>query len=178
MVLALWLFVITFASAILEAALGTSGWSLPLLAAAAFYLSAACGWRQTVFPALAAGAVLDIAFGRTLPVTSLCILPLAIALARFWRKEGNCRSFRLQIIPGVACGFAQGAILAATQSFPAENFFLRLVVHNLFFMGGLMIGGGLLLPILAWGLDRGARRLSLPRYHTAQHPERPDLHVS
>ncbi len=172
----LWIFVLSFGAAVLEAWAGTAGWMAPLLPCALFYLAAAAtDWRRILPAALLAGAVLDIAYGRTLPVTALGILPILLCLARFWRREGNCRTVLIQIVPGAFCGLVQGVLLSAL-SFQQENQFWRLFAHNLWLTLGLAAQGAVLLPLACLLLDPSARQLTLPPYLNSSFPGRARVH--
>ncbi len=163
-----WISLVAFAAVLLELAAGLYGLPVPAVAVAVFYLAAVFGWRAAVFPALLAAAVPEILFGQ-FPVLPLLAVPGVMAMARFWRSEGNRRLLPLQAVPGAVCGLLQAAVLLPVESFGQERFFWRLLAHNLWLTLQMTAMGALLGPVFCHLLDRLAGRLGFGRYQTA-HP--------
>ncbi len=172
-----WIILAVVVSLVLELWAGAVGLALPLLATTAFYLAVTFGWKRAFLPAATGGLVLDVTVGRSLPCMSLLVLPAVLALAHFWRREGNCRSVQIQMVPGALAGLLQAGILLTIESFAVEHLFWRLLVRNLWVSLQLTAGGMLFLPVVIWSLDSLHKALNFPRYQTIQQ-QRPEPHVS
>ena len=162
-----WISVAVMCAAILELATASYGLAVPVLGVAVFYLTFVFGWRAVVIQALMVGALPDIFWGRHFPALPLLILPGIMLLARLWRAEGNPRLLHMQVIPGVACGLLQAAILLPLESFSQETFFWNLLFHNAWIAGQYVVGGALLTPVVCHFFDQMSRKLGLPVYLTA-----------
>ncbi|MFA5206034.1 MAG: hypothetical protein WC708_16680 [Lentisphaeria bacterium] len=148
---------------------GSGNWLLPAWSVTAFYATVVHDWRLSFFPWAIAGLILDVAYGRAFPVTAVLLLPLAVLLARFWRREGYCRSIPTQAIPGAVLGLALCMPALWWEGCRPENQLgWRLMLHMGFLGLQWMVGSALLLPAVCWGLDKLAARLSLPRYQSIQ----------
>ncbi len=166
-----WILLVAFGAAFLELAAGFYALAVPAVAVAAFYLASVFGWRAAAIPVMLAAAAVDFQSGRHVPATALLVLPGVMALARFWRNEGNCRMLPLQAVPGVLCGALQAAILLPLESFGQERFFWRLLAHNLWLAFQMAASGALLTPVLCGLLDRPASKLGLRRYQAVAEPQ-------
>ena len=162
-----WISVVVMCAAILELAAASYGLALPALAAAVFYLTFVFGWRTVVIQAMIAGALPDLFWGRHFPAVPLLILPGVMLLARLWRAEGNPRLLHLQLIPGLACGLLQAAVLLPLESFSQEPFFWNLLLHNAWITSQYAVGGALLTAAFCYLLDPVSRKLGLPLYLAA-----------
>jgi hypothetical protein len=158
-----WLCVTAFCATWLEILVGTAGLPLPVLAATAFYLTAVFGWRPMLVPALACGTALDLAFGHVGP-TAVLALVLVMALAGFWRRQGDCRSLPLQAVPGALVGIAYGGVLILCGKALSGPLSLGLLLHSVLMLLGVLVLGAGLQPLLCHALDRLALQLHLPRY--------------
>ena len=172
-----WISLVAFAAVLLELTAGFYGLAVPAVSVAVFYLAAVFGWRAAVFPALLAAAVPEILFGQ-FPALALLVIPGVLALARFWRSEGNCRLLPLQAVPGAACGLLQAAVLLPIESFGQERFFWQLLAHNLWLALQMVVTGALLALLFCLFLDRLARRLGFRRYQTAPPAAKGAAHAS
>lgn len=173
----LWVAAVLFVALILELWAGAAGVPVPALALAAFYLAMGFRGARVLLPALAAGLALDLALGRAVPATAGLIVPGAMLLATFWRREGICRDLYAQAAPGAVLGLVQAALLLLLISLPSEPLTPHLLLHGAWLALRCGLAAALLLPLACGALDALARRLSLPRYRDAQqHPL--DLHAA
>ena len=156
---------------------GGGNWLLPMWSVTAFYATVVYGWRWSFFPWAVAGLVLDVTYGRAFPVTTVVLLPLALLLARFWRREGNCRLLGVQAIPGAILGMVLCLPALWWESCRPENIMSwRLMLHAGFLGLQWVAGSALLLPAVCWTLYRAAKPLNLPRYQDIQQ-RRADPHA-
>ena len=170
-----WISVVVGCAAILELITASYGLAVPAVAVAVFYLTFVFGWRAVVIQALVAGALPDIFLGRHFPAVPLLVLPGIMLLARLWRSEGNPRLLPLQVIPGIACGLLQAAVLLPLESFSQEPFFWNLLFHNVWLACQYALGGALLTPVFCHFFDQMSRKLGLPVYLMAPKPETPHV---
>lgn len=96
--------IFTFASGIiLELCIGRSGILLPVVSLLGFYFTVTFSWKKSIFPYLFATAFVDMAFGRSMPLT-MSAIPFVMLLAYFWRMHGNTQERILQFFPGLMIG--------------------------------------------------------------------------
>ena len=163
-----WLIFTSATSVILEVCLGHRGYTIPLTAMTGFYLAVAYTWRRAIICFLAACILLDLGFGRPLPVSWL-LVPYVMLLAQYWRQHGNTTERLLQVLPGVAVGagavgttLAYGTMRSFLSETPADSFSTHMVFQAL-------VSSFVLMPILTVVLDSLAKPLALRRYATSLH---------
>lgn len=111
-------FVISFSFAVAvvaELCFGQSGMLVPLTAVTGFYFTVSQKWNKAVVPFVVACVLLDLSYGRLLPLSTLHV-PLILVAGTFWREHGNTMSLITQVLPGCAIGvvaFATASVYAA-----------------------------------------------------------------
>lgn len=159
----IWLLCCTFLALVGEVVAGDYGVVLPLFATAVFYFTVVLGWRRTSGWFLVFGSVLDLAFGRGVPV-SLVALPGVQAFAMFWRRHGDCRRWGAQAVAGLAVGLISGGVALVLLVLPGARWSAGLAGEVLCILGEASLGGALLLPLLCIALDAAADHLVFDSY--------------
>jgi len=165
-----WLTVCGFISMLLELLCGNHGLLVPLLLLSAFYFTITVGWRRTVIPFAVLGAVADLVLGRSLPAL-ICLLPIVMMLALFWRRHGDCAMIPLQVLPGTAVGFVAVSGLLIMESLTVERLSAGLLRHSLWLLFHCTLAGALLLPFLCSLYDRLAAGMAFPCYRNVRKRE-------
>lgn len=100
-----------FASALIaELCLGLLGVPVPIVGIAGIYYTVTQKWDRTVIPFLVASTLLDLSFGRMLPL-SILIVPVILIAGSYWREHGNTASLLAQVVPGAFAGVIALCIL-------------------------------------------------------------------
>jgi hypothetical protein len=154
----------TFLALVVELLAGDRGVVLPLFPVTVFYFSVVLGWRRTAVLFLALGTVLDLAFGRAVPVATLAV-PGVQAFAVFWRRHGDCRRRGSQAVPGFALGALSGLLSLVLVALPGARWDRALVGDALCILGEAALGAAILLPLLCAGLDAAAAHLVFDGYN-------------
>jgi len=100
MIHAAYIFVLLFLALFLQLLLGSVGIVFPLSALIIFYLAVVYSWKVMLFPALLAGIILDLLYGRAFPLSSVT-LPVIVFFAVLWVNKGIPSDTYLQFIPAV-----------------------------------------------------------------------------
>ncbi len=159
----IWVICCTFLALVLELLAGDRCIALPLFPVTVFYFSVVLGWRRTVLVFLALGTVLDLAFGRALPVATLAV-PGIQAFAMFWRRHGDCRGRGAQALPGFIVGTWSGLLSLVLLALPEARWSGALAGEVLCILGEAALGAVILLPLLCAGLDAAAAHLIFDGY--------------
>ena len=152
-----------FLAVVAEIVIGNYGVVAPVVGIAVFYFATVAGWPRALVPSLAAGALVDLALGRRLPV-AVTVAALLVLMARFWVRHGTLRRFRAQSLPGGAVGAVAGTVQVVLASLIEESGGLGLLWHNARLVAGSTLAGVAGLPLACWLLDRMAGRMAIPLY--------------
>jgi hypothetical protein len=159
----IWVMCCTFLALVLELLAGDRCVVLPLFPVAVFYFTVVLGWRRTAMLFLAFGTVLDLAFGRTVPVATLAV-PGIQAFAMSWRRHGDCRSWGAQALPGFVVGTLSGLLTLVLVTLPGARWSGALAGEVLCGLGEAAFGAAILLPVLCAGLDAAAEHMVFDGY--------------
>lgn len=159
----IWVMCCTFLALVLELLIGDHGVALPLFPVTVFYFTVVLGWRRTTVLFLAFGSVLDLAFGRSVPVATLAV-PGIQAFAMFWRRHGDCRPRGAQALPGLVVGALSGLLTLVLVALPEARWEGALAGEVFFFLGEAACSAAILLPLLCAGLDAAATQLVFDGY--------------
>jgi hypothetical protein len=159
----IWVMCCTFLALVLELLAGDHCAAVPLFPVTVFYFTVVLGWRRTAVLFLAFGTVLDLAFGRTLPVATLAA-PLIQVFAMFWRRHGDCRLRGAQAVPGFVVGLLSGLLALLLLALPEARWGSGLAGEVLCLLGEAAFGAAILLPLLCAGLDAAAAHLVFDGY--------------
>ena len=146
------IFLLMFLSITAEVFAGSFGLVLPFSAMAVFYISGLYGWRSGILAGVVAGALLDLLYGRTLPLTAF---PLASVggFALLWTVRGSMKSYLMQVLPGVATGLLISAEIMLYSSgeggFCGKTFHLSQALS-------IILETALIMPLFVWAMDRAA----------------------
>ncbi len=163
----IWVMCCTFLALVLELLAGDRCIAAPLFPVTVFYFTVVLGWRRTAVLFLAFGTVLDLAFGRALPVATLAV-PGIQALAMFWRRHGDCRGRGAQALPGFMVGALSGLFTLVLVALPGARWSSALAGEGLCLLGEAAFGAALLLPLLCMGLDAAAAHMVFDGYSRAR----------
>ena len=158
-----WVICCAFLALVTELLAGDYGAALPLFPLVVFYFTVVLGWRSTAVLFLALGTVLDLAFGRMLPVSVLEVIVVQ-ALAVFWRRHGDCRHAGAQAVAGFAVGACDGALALLLLVLPGARWESSLAGEALCVVGEASLAAAILLPLLRAGLDTAAEHMVFDCY--------------
>ena len=159
----LWLICCSYVAAIIEWLAGGHALVLPVFLVVAFYFTVLRGWRDVWLVLAVLGTVLDLAFGRSVPVTLMVLVPVQM-LAGWWRRLGDCRHWEAQMFPGLGLGLMSGVGLLILLRIPGSDWGRGMTLDVIRVLGETVVGAALLLPLVCVVLDRGAKAMALPQY--------------
>jgi hypothetical protein len=158
-----WTLCCVFLALVVELLAGDYGFALPVFPVAVFYFTVVCGWRRTAVPFLVLGTILDLAFGRSLPVATLAV-PGIQAFGMFWRGHGDCRRRGAQAAPGLAVGALSGSLMLVLLVLPGARWGAALGGDAAVLLAEVSLGAAVLLPLLCVALDAAAEQMVLDSY--------------
>ncbi len=143
-------FIISFCFAlavVLDLCFGQSGLLTPLTAMTGFYFTVTERWDKTVIPFVVACTLLDLSFGRLVPL-SMLLVPIVLLAGSYWREHGNTKSLVTQVLPGCVIGvfvFMATSAYSACYSLNSGRSFdflpFRFLMHG-------FVTGGCMMPLL------------------------------
>lgn len=150
-------------AAIAELCFGQSGLLVPLTALSGFYFTVTSRWDRVAVPLAVAFTLLDLSYGRLVPLSTL-LIPFVLVAGSYWRQHGNTRSLATQVLPGSMIGvaaFATTSLYAACYGMNSGRSLdflpLRTAVQS-------FATGGCAMPVLVVVLDTVMRAFGLRRY--------------
>ena len=145
------IFLLMFLSITAEVFAGSFGLVLPFSAMAVFYISGLYGWRSGILAGVVAGVLLDLLYGRSLPLTAF---PLASVggLALLWTVRGSMKSYLMQVLPGAATGLlisTEIMLYSTGGGFSGKTFHLSQAFS-------IILETALIMPLFVWTMDHAA----------------------
>lgn len=168
-----WLYCIGMLAMIAEIIVGNSGFFVPVLALAAFYVCVVFGWRRTLLVFAVLGSFLDLAVGRSVPL-QLALLAVALLMAQFWRRHGDCAHPAAQVLPGVILGSTCGTLAWLTCRPPDAFFNLGGMLMDVSVFLIAAVSGAVLLPLGCLLLDTMGARLDVALFRQAYRDDHPE----
>lgn len=159
----LWLILLSGSAVLLEVMLGTRGIAIPGLLLTTFYFAVLRPWKRILFPFLTFGLLVDLLYGRIFPA-HLLMVPLIILVAQYWRRHGDLRSMAVQCFPGMMVGLISSSSLLLIMFLQQGIAVLLTPRWIVLWMGGQILAGAILLPLLCRFGDSTARMLAVSRY--------------
>ena len=162
-------FVISFCFAIAvvaELSFGQSGVLAPLTAIAGFYFTVTQRWDRTFVPFAVACTVLDLSYGRHIPLSTL-LVPLVLLAGTFWRSHGNTMSLATQVLPGCAIGVAAYATASVYAAFYGMSIGRTLDFLPMSRAVQAFAAGGCAMPVMVVVLDAVMKAFGYRRYSSA-----------
>ena len=162
-------FVISFCFAvafIAELCFGQSGMLVPLTAITGFYFTVTQRWERTLVPFLVACTLMDLSYGRLLPLSTL-LVPLILVAGSFWRDHGNTMSLTTQVLPGCAIGVAAFAISSVYAACHGMNSGRRLDFLPFSYAVQGFVYGGCAMPIMVVVLNTAMKAFGYRRYSSS-----------
>ncbi len=164
MITACYIFLVLALSIMAEAMIGGFGMIIPLTGMSVFYFSMVHGWRMGLALGFFSGLVLDMLFGRTVPVSTLGLMAVS-GVTVFWLLKGETKDFLLHAVPGMMTGLV--AVLPAIAIYWRSMLFGG--VWDIFFiLLSSVISGALLLPLIVLCLDAASEWLGMELYRNAR----------
>lgn len=164
--IAVYLFMLIFITALTQVLLGGFGISIPFMAVIVFYITISFGWQRGIFSAVCGGLIIDALYGQNLLITPLILL-LVSGFAVYWLFYHQVKPLIGNAIPGAIAAFI--VILPQILAKIAENGIgLFLVLEWLPLILCSMVFAGLLLPMTIFFGDFICHRLNLPSYLDAK----------
>jgi uncharacterized protein YqgC (DUF456 family) len=160
----IWVMCCAFLALVSERLVGDYGLALPVFPVVVFYFTVVLGWRPTAVLFLAFGTVLDLAFGRDLPVAVLEVI-LVQVLARYWRRHGDCRHGGAQAVAGFVVGACCGLLELLLLVLPGARWEPSLAGEAACALSEVAFGATLLLPLLRAWLDAAAEHMVFDCYN-------------
>ena len=159
-------FVISFCFAtafIAELCFGQAGMLVPLTAISGFYFTVSQRWDRAVIPFAVACTLLDLSYGRFVPL-SVLLVPFVLLAGSYWREHGNRSSLVTQVLPGGLIGSAAFAIASLHAVCYGMN--SGRILDFLPFRTGVQsfAAGGCAMPVLVAVLDTVMRAFGFRRY--------------
>lgn len=151
-----------FLSIYFEILAGSLGIIVPFTALSVFYFSVTFGWRSGLFIGLLAGTVLDMLYGRTLMLTPIAMLTVAV-FSVVWLHQGEPESVLLHFLPGAITAFITVFPILLINSIYYSAFF-----NNFLILVFSTIAGAMLLPMMIPLYDAIAKKLDLLLYQGAK----------
>lgn len=143
------IFLLMFFSIAAEVFVGSFGLVIPFSAMAVFYISGLYGWRSGILAAVVAGVLLDLLYGRVLPLTAISLACVS-GLAFVWTVRGSMKSYLMQVLPGAATGFLVSAELIMHSS-GGVGLFEKLFHFSQTF--SIILVSALIMPLFIWAMD-------------------------
>ena len=162
-------FVISFwfaVAVIAELCFGQSGTLVPLTAIAGFYFTVSQRWDRTVIPFAVACTLLDLSYGRLVPL-SLLLVPLVLFAGTYWRMHGNTMSLATQVLPGCVIGvasFATTSLYAACYGMNSGRI-LDFLPFSVAVQG--FVSGGCAMPVMVVILNAAMKAFGYRRYSSS-----------
>lgn len=166
MIKIVYIFLIFFASILLQIEVGSTGFVIPFIVMAVCYLTIIFSWRSVIIPSLIAGVIIDLLYGRD-PYFSAPLLLLILLISILWLYKGNTKSISIQILPGF--------LIALVYIYPSffipyhehEHGFLQTLEKIGFFIGSLILSS-VIFPYFVYILDRISKAFGIPIYSKAK----------
>ncbi len=147
---AAYIFVVLFLSAVAEVLAGSFGILFPSTILAVFYVGVVYGPEIGLVAGAAAGAAVDLLYGRGL-LLSPWLMMMSAAMAAFWLRKGDTKIPLMHVLPGAVVALVWSAALTFSSQGAGDGVFFMLSQPVL-----AVILGALWLPALIWALDKGA----------------------
>jgi len=158
-----WTLCCAFLALIFELLVGDHGIALPIYPITVFYFTVVRGWRRTALWFLLLGTLLDLAFGRSVPVVTL-VVPGVQAFAMFWRRHGDCRTRGAQAAPGFVVGTLSGVLMLVLLVLPGARWGAPLAGEVVVLLAEVALGATALLPLACVVLDAAAEPMVFDSY--------------
>ena len=104
MIKVVYIFLLIFISIFTQILIGSAGLILPITALSIFYLTIITNWQTGTVTAVIAGSIVDILYGRTIFLTPVLLVIIAL-LAILWLYKGELKYLPFQTIPAGLISF-------------------------------------------------------------------------
>ncbi|GEM_PF-3187961 len=164
MIAASYIFIVLFISIMFEVMVGSAGVIFPLTSISLFYFGMVYGWRTGLFLGFFSGLVIDMLYGRDVPISALSHMAVS-GVVIFWLLKGETKDFLLHVFPGI--------IVSALAVIPLMVVQLNGIIlyggwNILFLLLFSLVAGGITLPLLVFFLDLISELLGMELYRKAR----------